>query len=228
MMGKNHLIVGTAAAVAGVSWINVLADGTSSPAQFLDGLLSWVLRLWPSWLGGFGDTVPAWAQHPISVGASWLVQWVMPEQLWSLGGVLYLILAVVLFWVGSLLPDIDSKSSLLGRHLHVPGPHHGFTHTNWFLAILLLFALPGFTRVLFWLFLGALLHCLVDGMSKAGRVGFYPLSKHKIIAFPDGTPCVVTVGNRISLYKVGGISELVVLVVSVALCAFSVWAALTL
>lgn len=227
MMGKNHLIVGTAATVAGISWVGVLADGASSPAVFLDSKVSWLLGLWPSWLGGIGEGA-AWVVSPVSTLAQSLVNWTVPVDLLSVWGALYVLLAVVLFWVGSLLPDIDSKTSMLGRHFHVPGPHHGITHTNWFLAVLLALSLPGFTRVLFWLFLGALLHCLVDGLSKAGRVGFYPLTKHKLITFPDGTPCVVKAGNHLSLYKVGEISETLVLVAALALCVASVWAAVVL
>lgn len=225
MMGRNHLIAGTTAAGAAVFWVVELRDHESGAAQFLDDKISWLLHLWPGWLGGLdspGDS-PGWAVLPASNLAERLAAWVLPVDLLSVWGVLYALLAVVLFWIGSLLPDIDSKGSILGRHVHVPGPHHGITHTDWFLAVLLLLSFSGYTRVLFWLWLGAVLHCWIDGLSQAGRVRFYPLGRYKTVSLPNGGgACVVTAGNRQGLYRVGQLSETVMLVSILGLSAASV------
>lgn len=221
MMGRNHLIAGSATAAAAVFWVAELSDAGSGPARFLDGKISGLLHIWPGWLGGFADASasPQWAVQPVSSLAGALGGWMVPVDPVSPWGVLYLLLAAVLFGIGSLLPDIDSKRSLLGRHIHVPGPHHGITHTDWFLTGLLLLSFPEFTRVLVWLWLGAVLHCWMDGLSRAGRVRFYPLGRHKTISLPNGGgACVVTAGRRQGLYRVGQASETIVLAGILALC----------
>lgn len=228
MMGRNHLIAGTAIAVAAVSWVKELRDPVSGAAQLLDGKLSWLLHLWPGWLGGFGGpdsttASPEWAVLPVSGLAADLSAWAVPVELASVWGAMYALLAVALFWVGSLLPDIDSKDSLLGRHLYIPGPHHGITHTDWFLGVLLLISLPGFTRVLIWLWLGAVVHCWMDGLSSSGRARFYPFGRHKTVSLPNGGgACVMAGGKRLILYSVGEMSETVVLAGILGLSAASV------
>jgi hypothetical protein len=227
MMGKNHLIAGTAAAGATGFLVMTLTDQASGAAVLLNEKLSWLIHLWPEWLGGFSSagraSVPSWSVLPASDLAGLVAAWVMPVELLSAWGIAYAVIAVLLFWVGSLLPDIDSKGSILGRHVHVPGPHHGITHTDWFLTALLLASLSGFTRVLFWLWLGAVLHCWMDGLSQSGRVRFYPLSKYKTIALPNGGgACVVSAGRHFGLYQVGQISESVMLVGILGLSAVSV------
>ena len=225
MMGRNHLIAGTAAAGAAAFWVVELRDQESGIAQFFDEKLSWLLHLWPSWLGGLDSATgsPGWAVLPVSSLAERLCSWVVPVDLFSVWGVLYALLAVVMFWFGSVLPDIDSKDSILGRLIHVPGPHHGITHTDWFLGLLFLASLPGFTRVLFWLWLGAVLHCWIDGLSQSGRVRFYPLGRYKTKPLPNGGgACVVAGGTRLRLYHVGDLSETVVLLGILGLSAASV------
>lgn len=214
MMGKNHLIGGTALAVAGGAWLVRFKDPDFAPAQAGDAWLASAIGLWP------GDTL-SWSEHLLSDWAQAVLNWVWPVAT-GVPAVLYGLAAVLLFWLGSLLPDIDSKSSMLGRRFHVPGPHHGITHTDWFLITLFLLSVPGATRVLVFLWLGAALHLFLDGLSRAGRVRFYPFGKHKVISFSDGTPCVVRSDKHRGLYKVGNPSELVVLGVIVGLSACSV------
>lgn len=162
----------------------------------------WLGSISPGWLGQAGDAVEGWLR----------------SSLW---------LGLPLFWLGCLLPDIDSKSSKLGRLVHVPGPHRGLTHTNWVLLLLGVGAWFDPTGVVWWLLLGVVTHLVIDGWSKAGRVGFYPLGRYKIITFADGTPCVVTAKYRQGLYKSGKPSELIVLgcllAVTVGLAALAVF-----
>lgn len=230
MMGRNHLIVGTAIATGLVAWATELRDPESAVTRVLDAKTSWLIHLWPGWLGGVGAAqAPEWAAHPVSTVAELTGTWFAPVELHSVWGVVYAVTALVLFLVGNLLPDIDSKDSKLGQLFHIPGPHHGITHTDWFLAALLLVSIPGPTRVLIWLWLGALLHCLLDGLSAAGRVRFYPFARHKLISLPHGGGvCVMATGKRVVLYRVGELSEMVFLVAALSLSlasAFWVWMA---
>lgn len=176
------------------------------------------------WSGGAAES-PGWAALPVSSLAERLGSWVLPVDLFSAWGAVYAFLAVGMFWFGSVLPDIDSKGSILGRMIRVPGPHHGITHTDWFLGLLFLASLPGFTRVLFWLWLGAALHCWMDGLSQSGRVRFYPLGRYTIKSLPNGGGAfVVASGNRLRLYQVGDLSETVALLGILGLNAASVMA----
>ncbi|KIA72701.1 hypothetical protein ANMWB30_24690 [Arthrobacter sp. MWB30] len=214
MMGRNHLITGTAIAAAAVSWMVELSDGNSGAAHFLDAGLASLLHTVPGWLGGVGVAAPTpeWTVSPVSRLATMVLDWLVPVELISVWGVVYVAAAGALFFVGSLLPDIDSKTSIVGRHLHMPGPHHGITHTDWFLAALFLASFPEQTRALVWLWFGALLHCWMDGLSRAGRVRFYPFGRYRTIALPrGGGDCVVTAGTHQGLYRVGHSSELVLL-----------------
>lgn len=115
-------------------------------------------------------------------------------------------LSLGLFWLGSLLPDIDSKKSILGRFLHLPVKHRGVTHSVWALSILSILTLV--CNPLFWLTLGYFLHILLDSVSSGGICWFYPLQKYR--EYPGGAQ--VAPGHRVKLYRTGETSELVVTV----------------
>lgn len=133
------------------------------------------------------------------------------------GATVSIMVGVLLVVLGSLLPDIDSATSKLGRHVPFPGPHHGITHTDWALIPLVaLVCVPGFSVTIF-LLAGYLVHLWMDGLSRAGRVRFYPLTQHKVIRFPDGVRCVVRTGSHRGLYRVGTPAETAVVAVVTAL-----------
>jgi hypothetical protein len=226
MMGKSHLLVGTVVAASGVVVLKALGDGSSAAAITSNNTVSAWLHAWPQALGGIDPQAsPGWSTSPLSVGAEVASSWLgIPETMLSVWGIAFAVIAAALVWLGSLLPDIDSKNSLLGRHVPFPGPHHGFMHTDWFLAVLFMASLSEPTRLLFWLWLGAALHCWMDGLSQAGRVRFYPLARYKIISLPGGSgACVAPAGNHTALYRVGQLSEVVVLAAAAGLSVAAAW-----
>lgn len=208
MMGRNHLLAGSALAAAGSLWVQVLADRSSGPGRTLAMMTSWL---------------PWDSARVLTFVKDWFfpVEWVGPPG-WAMAAC-----SIALFWIGSLLPDIDSRSSLLGRHVRFPGPHHGVMHTDWGPGLILLASVVPELRLLSWLWLGAWIHCELDGLSRAGRVRWYPFSKYRITDLSGGrggssaraVPCVVPAGYRRGLYRVGRRSERVVLGVVLAGCA---------
>ena len=126
----------------------------------------------------------------------------------------YAVAAVALFVLGSLLPDIDSKGSALGRYVHLPVKHRTLTHTVWIVALLVLLGIR--LRAFIWLALGYFFHIFYDGLSNAGIAWFWPLSRY--ITYPSGA--VIKKGFRFKLYKTGEASEAVVVYLICGLCLF--------
>ena len=112
-----------------------------------------------------------------------------------------LLLTVTLFVFGTLLPDCDQKTSLLGRILHIPVQHRTWTHTMWCVMLLsiLILANPCFI----WLSYGYMLHIFYDSLSKGGVCWFYPMSKYKKWA----SGAQVKKNHKIYLYRTGETSE---------------------
>lgn len=225
MMGRTHLVVNGAILVAGVSWLNVVADRSSVVAQ--------KIAAWPG-------ADPVWDLWPLSYvdggyvvsAAEWFRAWLNPYSGSGSGPLGYpgwlLGIALVLYFLGTLLPDIDSAKSLLGRFVPggFPGPHRGLMHSNWLVLSLLLVSLVPSLRIVIWLVFGALLHQIVDGMSHAGRAAWYPLGHYRDVDLPDGEVLIAKRGFHIGLYKAGGLSEYIVAAGIVALCVWLSWLAL--
>lgn len=86
-------------------------------------------------------------------------------------------LGLLLFYFGTLLPDCDSKNSMLGKIMHIPVEHRTITHAVW--IPIGLFVLSIMYRPLLCLVLGYMLHLLWDNLSKCGVCYFWPVSKYK-------------------------------------------------
>ena len=130
-----------------------------------------------------------------------------------------LVLGVILVIFGSLLPDIDNEKSTLGRYFRLPLRHRGLTNSLW--AILLLGAVSLFVPLVGWVFVGYLTHVLLDGLSTAGWVPFYPLGKYKVIN-RGGVNMVVS--DRYSgIYRVGYGMEYVLAVIWVVMMIGLSW-----
>lgn len=122
--------------------------------------------------------------------------------------------AIFFFLLGSLLPDIDSPTSILGRLLPtLPLEHRGITHTIWAAGIL------GFAWAVSWrvagewaivsqallggLFLGYVGHLLWDSCSRAGIAWLYPLTGY--VSYGSGAR--VKKRHYVWLYRTGQLSE---------------------
>lgn len=131
-----------------------------------------------------------------------------------------IVLGFVFFYLGTLLPDIDTEKSLLGRIFHLPIEHRTWTHAVWFP---LLFVVIGFWFAPFWwLAFGYVLHLFFDSLSRGGICWLYPFRRY--IGFDSGAK--VAKGHRIKLYSTGEISEYIVagIVVFIAVITVVVYA----
>lgn len=116
---------------------------------------------------------------------------------------LILAISVGLFLLGTLLPDIDSTTSMLGRWVHIPVEHRTWTHTIWICALLFLPCI--WQKIFIWLFLGYVLHLFWDSFSRAGVCWFYPISQYRYY----GNAKVKRL-HILKLYRTSNISEFVI------------------
>lgn len=121
----------------------------------------------------------------------------------SIGKVPGIALIIGLFIFGTLLPDIDSPNSILGRHVKVPGPHRTWTHTFWALAAISLFRILHVSFA--WMALGYFLHLFYDSFSRAGVCWFWPIEKYRRY----GNGAMVKRGHKLKIYRAGQPSEYV-------------------
>ena len=193
MMGKNHVAVNTAVTTAAFSITAAGMDGSSSLAS----------RLGTAAVDVF---IPA----EVSAGFSNGLMYNM---------VIFFFGAGFMFWMGSLLPDIDSHSSTFGQHVHLPFKHRTWTHSIWACLLLLLPAI--YTPWFRWLLLGYVLHLIGDAVSAAGLCFLYPIQKYQEYA----SGAFVAPGHKLKLYRTNDGSErrFVILTVclSVVLCFFA-------
>lgn len=105
------------------------------------------------------------------------------------------LIAILLFVLGSLFPDVDNKKSLLGRWLHLPFEHRTWTHTIWFVIP---FAVLAYFKPVFWAFvLGQVLHLFWDNFSYSGVAYFYPITKYR--SYPNGAK--VKMRHKLKIYR---------------------------
>jgi hypothetical protein len=215
MMGRSHLVVNGAFTAVTLTWVHALRDPAGIAALTADG---WLRDISSRLMVVVGQGAPTWTDgHPVSATAERIWAWLFPLADTNTAGgqvasVAYCVIAVLLLLLGTVLPDADSKSSLLAGQLPfaVPGPHRGMMHTDWALIVLFAAAFAPPTRFVFWLWLGAWLHCEMDGLSTAGRVRFYPLTRHRHFVL-SGEVCVGRQGRHVSLYRAGSTSEMMLL-----------------
>lgn len=122
----------------------------------------------------------------------------------------------LILWVclmfGTLLPDIDSKKSTLGRYVYLPLKHRTWTHTIW--CVIPLFLLGIRHPIVGCICLGYVLHLLEDSVSAAGICFLYPLQNYR--EYPGGA--FVAPNHRIKLYHTKGVSERRFVLVICGLC----------
>jgi len=127
-----------------------------------------------------------------------------------------LLIYVLLFAFGSLLPDIDSEESALGRYVPFISrviPHRTITHTIW--AVALLAGIAWAFGSIGWLALalGYTLHIIQDTFSRQGICWFYPVIG-SYTTYSGGA--TMKKGRKpILAYKTGGAGETIMFGVSV-------------
>lgn len=224
MLARNHLIVNAAVAAA-VGGVSLWALGGAHPGAAGSSCPGW----WSPEQGcSFRDLLASAVLASLRwLGAPW-----HPGVALEVGALTWLAAALALYWLGSLVPDIDNPRSLLGRWFAwLPmGPHRGITHTLYpALVLVLLVAVAPALRVGVFFLAGMLLHLLADAPSRAGWVPWWPLSFHRrgwrLVGSDGGSMVVTDAGPK--LYTVGRPSEAVVVAALVvpllAVAGWAVW-----
>lgn len=119
-----------------------------------------------------------------------------------------LVVYLIAFFIGTLLPDIDSPNSLLGRYIHIPVEHRTWLHAIYLYlipAVLGWFVHPVFS----WLFFGVFVHLFWDSLSASGNCWLYKLaSEYK----EYGGGAKIKKHHVLKLYHTGGWSEYILVV----------------
>lgn len=181
------MALGSAITVAGSAAVALVADPSWGP---------------PAVVGVPGlavGEVMAWAGRVVG-------DWFVPWELSTVGGVFWMVVSAALLWVGFGLPDADSSTSRLGRHIPTPGPHRGVLHSDWPVYALVALSIWEPLRPLLWLALGYWTHLELDGLSRAGRARWYPLGRGWRETTFRGERMIVRKNWR-GLYRAGRASE---------------------
>lgn len=133
------------------------------------------------------------------------------------------IMLLMCFIIGVLLPDIDSEKSTLGKMVPFIGailPHRLVTHTIWMFIPLIGFTWVFKSAYLLALTLGFFTHISQDTLSAQGICWFYPVvGKYK--SFTGGA--TIKEGKRIfPTYSVGGAGETFIHIISICTLLTSV------
>ena len=187
MRGSHHIVAGLA--MLGIGRAAILMGESADRSQVIplmdtesiedsygviDSVRSWVSDGLDA-LGGFIASWSTWIHH----------LFVSDDEYWYIG----VAIGIPLFIVGTVLADADLPHSLAGRFMPwgtiwrrqsasepatSPIAHRGWTHTLW--VLLGVGALAATVApVLVWLLAGMVTHVLLDAMSMAGWVWYYPL-----------------------------------------------------
>lgn len=189
MTGKSHLITNTSCAVV---ITNVLVYA------------SW------SYMG--------WNHDTISKGTQFILNEFVGNHS-DINKVAWVVMAVLFFLLGSILPDIDSPKSMISKllHFHLPIEHRTWTHTIWIVMVFGICSI--FFRPLMFMTLGYFLHLFWDGLSTAGCCFFYPFEKYRTYGNAK-----VKEKHILKLYHTSKATEYVllgiVLTLTVAMCIY--------
>ena len=86
-------------------------------------------------------------------------------------------ICLLLFLLGTCLPDVDKPNSILGRFLYIPVRHRTWTHAVWIPTAILVVSFT--CHILFWIWFGYILHLFWDSLSYCGVCYFYPISNYR-------------------------------------------------
>lgn len=103
------------------------------------------------------------------------------EQISNLESMMKLVCMFFIFIIGTFCTDCDSKTSMMGRILHIPFEHKTWLHAIW-VPLLCLFAGMSFPPAS-WFALGWLSHEFMDSFSYCGVAYLYPFTSYKKCGF---------------------------------------------
>ena len=187
MRGSHHIVAGLA--MLGIGRAAILMGESADRSQVIplmdtesiedsygviDSVRSWV----SDGLDALGGSIASWS--------TWIHHlFISDDEYWYIS----VAIGMPLFIIGTLLADVDLPHSLMGRFMpwgtiwrrqsaSEPATssiaHRGWTHTLW--VLLGVGALAATVApVLVWLLAGMVTHVLLDAMSMAGWVWYYPL-----------------------------------------------------
>lgn len=216
MRGSHHIVAGLA--MLGIGRAAILMGESADHSQVIPLMDTEAIE--DSY--GVVDSVRSWVSDGLDVLGGYIASWstwihhlfISDDEYWYIS----VAIGMPLFIVGTVLADADLPHSLMGRFMPwgtiwrrqsasepatSPIAHRGWTHTLWVLlgvGVLAATVAP----VLVWLLAGMVTHVLLDAMSMAGWVWYYPLmpSTWDVIEKGDTRIVVSTrqrsvVGNRL-------------------------------
>ena len=191
MMGRSHVVASAATCVAAASVGRLVLD---SGAEVLTPAREAV------------DLVVS--RYVLVTPNPWL------EFVWASG-------CALLFFLGTILPDIDQPNSLVCSMLRfsIPLPHRRVTHSLWACILFLVLGLR--VRPLMYLFAGYVVHVLMDKPSYAGVCLLWPFTRYE--EYPNGA--FVARGHKLKLYRTGEGSEILFVVFVWCVSLVLAWAA---
>lgn len=201
MTGKNHIITNTGTLIcigSGVAWLNKAAMNIAINTVDSTANLSFL--------------------QSVIVGGNNIIQQFLTTTFLSMGNlpkVLFCVLVLSTFYIGTLAPDIDSENSMLGKFFYLPIEHRTWTHAVW---IPIIFGLLALLQPIFWWFVfGYMGHLIWDNASRGGVCFFYPITKYRHFG---NTGAKIKDGHFLYLYRTGQTSEYVVMgiVVAITIC----------
>lgn len=123
---------------------------------------------------------------------------------------LFWMFSVAAFVIGTWLPDIDNKNSIMGKFFYLPVKHRTWTHTIY--PVILIALLSRDLHPFYYMAIAYFLHLFWDSLSTCGVAWFFPLTGY----VEYGSGAKVKKGHHIKLYKVGNGSETAVLAFLIA------------
>lgn len=100
---------------------------------------------------------------------------------------LYVPLCLIFYMLGTIIPDVDSPYSMVGKRFYLPIPHRTWTHC--WLPLLVFGILGFFARPSTFLCIGIFVHMFFDSFSASGVYWLYPLKfKIRCPIYHTGSP----------------------------------------
>lgn len=200
MTGKSHIIAGTALGICSVIGLSDLSKTLTAYCSGNATNFTFPQHLPRQWVSNLLSVIDFILKPITDIATKRPV------------AILFTMLAVLLFWFGTLLPDIDTETSLISRlfqkcRLNIISnklntlEHHVVTHLIWFALFVLIISVLLKCPVLGYLAFGYFSHLLLDSFGRMGVCWFVP----DYIKYDSGAR--VKRGHFLKLYRTDGISE---------------------